>query len=386
MLSSQVQIKAPPTISYRPAPHGLRIAAWFIDLLIIVLVVAFLPQPIPPILPLAFLVAYHTVLIWLVEQTPGKALMGLKVKRIGHRTGFFWALGRASLGYFLVDVLGLGALAVFANWQHRCLHDYAFGSVVVYVEEPGRLSARVLSQRLKKFAQRQKLALENKKKRTVSLLISLWGFLEKLAGAIQKAVNILTGSPDPKPSIAQALTLKAALMIAVVTTGISAVMVTYVPIVHAATNWVFTPRYLVAAPPTNTPTPTITATSINTPTSTATASAAATFTPSATISPTPSASPTLTPTPTCSPTPTFTPSATPTPTSTPVPPTPWIPTATLKPTREPTREPTSPPQPTPEPDKCGAICVDGTTSSATGGGACSYHGGVKEWLYPPDCP
>lgn len=384
MLTSQIKTKAPPTISYRPAPHGLRTAAWFIDMLIIVLVVAFLPQPIPPILPLAFLSAYHAVLIWLVEQTPGKALMGLKVKRIGQRTGFFWALGRASLGYFFVDVLGLGALAVFANWQHRCLHDYAFGSVVVYVEEPGRLSAKQLSQRLKKFAQRQKLAFENRENRTVFLLIALWGFLEKLAGGIQKAVNILAGSPDPKPSIAQALTLKAALTIGVLTSGISAVMVIYVPVVHAATNWVFTPQYLVAAPPTNTPAPTITTTPTITATSIPTDTPSSTFTPSATISPTPSASPTptLTPTPTTSPSPTLTPSATPTSTFTPVPPTPLIPTPTLKPTRK----PTSPPPPTPEPDKCGAICVDGTTSSATGGGACSYHGGVKEWLYPPDCP
>lgn len=28
----------------------------------------------------------------------------------------------------------------------------------------------------------------------------------------------------------------------------------------------------------------------------------------------------------------------------------------------------------------GAICNDGTTSSATGQGACSSHGGVDEWL------
>lgn len=31
--------------------------------------------------------------------------------------------------------------------------------------------------------------------------------------------------------------------------------------------------------------------------------------------------------------------------------------------------------------RIGAICRDGTTSSATGGGACSWHGGVAEWLH-----
>jgi hypothetical protein len=32
-------------------------------------------------------------------------------------------------------------------------------------------------------------------------------------------------------------------------------------------------------------------------------------------------------------------------------------------------------------ERIGAICNDGTTSTATGSGACSHHGGVKEWIY-----
>ena len=31
--------------------------------------------------------------------------------------------------------------------------------------------------------------------------------------------------------------------------------------------------------------------------------------------------------------------------------------------------------------RTGAICMDGTRSSATGRGACSWHGGVNYWLY-----
>lgn len=31
--------------------------------------------------------------------------------------------------------------------------------------------------------------------------------------------------------------------------------------------------------------------------------------------------------------------------------------------------------------RVGAICNDGTTSTATGSGACSHHGGVSCWLY-----
>lgn len=32
-------------------------------------------------------------------------------------------------------------------------------------------------------------------------------------------------------------------------------------------------------------------------------------------------------------------------------------------------------------ERIGAICEDGTRSYATGSGACSWHGGVGEWLY-----
>lgn len=31
-------------------------------------------------------------------------------------------------------------------------------------------------------------------------------------------------------------------------------------------------------------------------------------------------------------------------------------------------------------ERIGAICNDGTRSNATGSGACSSHGGVKEWI------
>jgi hypothetical protein len=33
--------------------------------------------------------------------------------------------------------------------------------------------------------------------------------------------------------------------------------------------------------------------------------------------------------------------------------------------------------------RIGAICRDGTRSTATGSGACSHHGGVAYWLYRP---
>jgi hypothetical protein len=57
-------------------------------------------------------------------------------------------------------------------------------------------------------------------------------------------------------------------------------------------------------------------------------------------------------------------------------------TPTLAP--PPAPAPAPPPAPTPAPpsgQRIGAICNDGTRSTATGRGACSHHGGVREWIY-----
>ena len=53
-------------------------------------------------------------------------------------------------------------------------------------------------------------------------------------------------------------------------------------------------------------------------------------------------------------------------------------------TKVPTRAPTATPRPAITSDqRIGAICRDGTRSTATGRGACSRHGGVDHWLYGP---
>jgi hypothetical protein len=61
------------------------------------------------------------------------------------------------------------------------------------------------------------------------------------------------------------------------------------------------------------------------------------------------------------------------------------PTSTPPPTETPRPKPTPKPEPAfaPAPSnvRVGAICKDGTRSSATGRGACSHHGGVARWLY-----
>lgn len=124
---------------------------------------------------------------------------------------------------------------------------------------------------------------------------------------------------------------------------------------------------VVASIPTSTSTPTITPT----PTS------------SVTYTPTSTATASLTATQTLTPSITSTASTTETPTKTPTPSV--IPTATRTDTPIPSETPTPVPTVTPVPPmvRCGAICNDGTSSSATGTGACSRHGGVAQWTLCP---
>jgi hypothetical protein len=57
------------------------------------------------------------------------------------------------------------------------------------------------------------------------------------------------------------------------------------------------------------------------------------------------------------------------------------PVNTPRPTATPNVAPTATPYVAPTGGRTGAICNDGTYSSATGRGACSHHGGVARWLY-----
>jgi uncharacterized RDD family membrane protein YckC len=86
----------------------------------------------------AALCVYSTATSWLTGgQTPGKAMLGLAVRR---RTGaapernlrgLAWVAGRSSVGYIVIDVFGLAMLAGLLTRGRRCLHDYVFGSRVL---------------------------------------------------------------------------------------------------------------------------------------------------------------------------------------------------------------------------------------------------------------
>jgi len=238
--------------TYLPAPHSLRALAWLVDGAIVMGIFTLLPQPVYYLVFLVLLVSYHTISIWLVQQTIGKALVGLEVKRIGKNPGFFWALGRSSLGYFIVDVLGVGVLAAMFTRRHQCLHDYVFDSFVIYPGINGvKPNAFIL--RLIRFAERQAKAVEEKKK-PLAILGVLWAFLVDFGKTISKAIDWLdqlgsgTSARTAAPSIAEALSLKAAASITLVTMAITGAVVTKVPIMQDATEWLIRPRYYFMDP------------------------------------------------------------------------------------------------------------------------------------------
>src|SRR2546426_4017562 len=152
-----------------PASLGFRAAAWLVDLLLVMLVagVAGLASLSFAYAVIFIFIAYHTSLVWLTGKTAGKALFGLRVNRSAKKVGILWALGRASLGYFVVDLFGLGLIPAFFKPQRRCLHDLAFRSDVVF-EGDHKLGAKALLSRVIGFAQLQQSALEKEKKQRVS--------------------------------------------------------------------------------------------------------------------------------------------------------------------------------------------------------------------------
>jgi len=236
----------------RPAPHWRRLLAWSIDLVIILLVVAFTSPAASLALLLGFFIAYHTLLTWLAQRTAGKALLGLRVERVTERKlSFFWALGRASLGYLVVDVLGVGVVLALFNRQHRCPHDYCFGSVVCRtpsrVEAPGTWGTR-----LQGYVDQLKSTLAERFK-TITALAALMDLLRNLAAKIQAVTTSIghwlgfstAGSADT--SLGAALSLKATAALLVATSALTAAVLLTVPPVRHAVDDLFRPLSLRGA-------------------------------------------------------------------------------------------------------------------------------------------
>jgi hypothetical protein len=123
-----------------------RTCAFVVDLAVLaagLLVSAFFLARLTWLYALVGFVGYHTAFAWLTGSTPGKALLGLRIERLdGQRyersiRRLPWLLGRTTIGYLVVDVLGLGLVLAALLPERRPAHDLVFRSVVTRVPEAG---------------------------------------------------------------------------------------------------------------------------------------------------------------------------------------------------------------------------------------------------------
>ena len=170
---------------------------------------AWRPRLDGPIYFPALLCIYHTFFVWLVGKTPGKALLGLEVRRSGRPRSLLWAFGRSSVGFSLVNGFGVGFLAALADPARRGLHDRAFGSVVMLDE--AELGVK-WSTRLKTWADSKQAIFKKKseKTETFAVLAGIWGFLKGAADYLKKVAGWLEHAlaavrPTAEAAVTQAL-------------------------------------------------------------------------------------------------------------------------------------------------------------------------------------
>jgi uncharacterized RDD family membrane protein YckC len=231
------------------APHALRLLAFLIDAGVVTVATLSLALVVDSMLALAVLflatfVLYHTLAVWLSRgRTFGKAACNLSVRHInqsdprGDLSGLAWAFGRASLGYLVVDLFGIGVLVALGNAHRRCLHDYVFGSEVVChptADDPAHPRGRRgrVYGRLAALKKDMEAAVKAKQERGESLAW-LWKWVTaiptKLIGIIlaskeiwQRLVQHLAGTAQSAASAPAAQVLPAGKIVAVVaTTGMA---------------------------------------------------------------------------------------------------------------------------------------------------------------------
>ncbi len=199
------------------------------------------------------LVAYHTLSVWLVQQTPGKAVFGLKVQRCDFRPTLLWALGRSSLGLFLVNGMGLGFVIALFNRRRRGIHDYVFGSMVVLEENPLGLK---WSARLKDWL-RQKNETFAKKTEFVASATGIWKFIkwifnqmEWAAGQVDRLITFLRGGVETAvaTSVPAAATVTEASIIGIVSTAVTATILVVVPGTLEVASYIASPAYYLTQP------------------------------------------------------------------------------------------------------------------------------------------
>ena len=228
-----------------------RIAAGVLDFLLVLFGALFLSRGFL-VFPLLF-VGYHTVSLWLIQQTPGKALFGLRVRRCGSAPTLLWALGRSSLGLFLVNGMGLGFVVALFSRRRRAVHDYVFGSMVVLEEKQLGLK---LSARLKEWL-RQKNETYAKKTELFAIATGIWNFIkwilkqvEWVAGQFEKLIAFFQGGAEAAvaTSVPAATSLATASIIGVVSTAVTATIIVAVPGTLEVAGFIASPVYRLTRP------------------------------------------------------------------------------------------------------------------------------------------
>lgn len=233
------------------APHGGRLVAFGLDLAVVLLLSLVLGGGWLRLI--GVFVAYHTALVWLTGQTIGKAVANLQVRRVDGRAfertakGLVWTLGRSSVGYLLVDMLGLGALVALprSNTERRCLHDIVFGSRVVLLGETDWALPKMRT-RLSDFATRRESASRavGEAQETPRRLKNLWHWmvtgalgLEKVLDVVQDIVTQVSswfGGAGHAHAGTATLTTKTAAGVAVASGTVTAATVTLIAVTAGA--------------------------------------------------------------------------------------------------------------------------------------------------------
>lgn len=187
------------------APHRLRLLAFALDvsMLILVLVVGGLAGVLSQyaldfgvstltiaLLALAVFIGFgvmNATLAYLTDgQTVGKAFCGLVERRradgpdIGDVAALGRLMGRHTIGYLVIDVFGLGALASFRLARRRCLHDVAFDTEVVFVGGDKNRALRVKD-------------LDDRRKARLAEMREQWGWAYHLLKWASGVVVVVVG-------------------------------------------------------------------------------------------------------------------------------------------------------------------------------------------------
>lgn len=192
----------------RLAPHARRILAFAVDLAFVT-VLAAVPgglaawlfdrltdaRSLATLIVLALVLgaglsAYSTTTTWLTGgQSPGKAMLALAVRRLPDAPpqpdlrGLAWTAGRCSVGYLVIDVLGVGMLLALLTPDRRCPHDHVFGSrVVLMTAEAERPGPHAVINRLRDWDERRQAAQRD--------VVERYGWLGRLVKWLARVVAI----------------------------------------------------------------------------------------------------------------------------------------------------------------------------------------------------